>query len=158
MLNAGSFAQPARLTYVPVDFERQELAAELLAAGFDPARPAVFAWLGVSMYLTQEAFRATAGFVAGLARGTGLIFDYALPRASLSPEEQAARDALMVRVAAVGEPFRLAFTPGEMAAELGAFARTEDLDGAALNARYFAGRSDALAVWGQASHVVSAWC
>src|ERR1019366_6232224 len=55
---------PTRHTYVPVDFERQSLATQLAAKGFDSSAPSLFAWLGVVPYLTREAFRATLTFLA----------------------------------------------------------------------------------------------
>jgi O-methyltransferase involved in polyketide biosynthesis len=39
---------------VPVDFERQSLAGQLHAAGFNSAAPTFFAWLGVVPYLTLD--------------------------------------------------------------------------------------------------------
>ena len=39
-------ATPAQLpTFVPVDFETMKVSEALLAAGFDPSRPAVFSWM-----------------------------------------------------------------------------------------------------------------
>jgi methyltransferase (TIGR00027 family) len=43
---------PERLTFAPVDFERETLAEGLAAAGFDPAQRSFFTWLGVVPYLT----------------------------------------------------------------------------------------------------------
>ncbi len=64
LLVAGALPAPADLTYAPVDFERQSLREQLHAAGFDPAVPTFFAWLGVVPYLTLEAFRSTIAFIA----------------------------------------------------------------------------------------------
>jgi hypothetical protein len=71
--------------------------------------------------------------------------------------EQLAHDSLASRVALAGEPFQLFFTPQEMAAELTAFQQIEDLDTAAINHRYFAGRSDALQLRGTAAHLLCTW-
>src|SRR5271168_1087136 len=54
-LQAGEIAIPASLTFVPIDFERQTLAAGLDQAGFDTRAAAFFSWLGVTPYLTREA-------------------------------------------------------------------------------------------------------
>ena len=64
LLATSNIPIPHNLTYVPVDFERQTLAAQLSAAGFDSTAPSFFAWLGVVPYLTLEAFRSTLRFVA----------------------------------------------------------------------------------------------
>jgi methyltransferase (TIGR00027 family) len=43
--NAG-IEVPQSLVFVPVDFERQQLAAELEQSGFETRLPAFFSWLG----------------------------------------------------------------------------------------------------------------
>lgn len=54
-----SIAIPATLVFTPVDFESQTLREGLEASGFDFAALAVFSWIGVTMYLTLDAIRAT---------------------------------------------------------------------------------------------------
>jgi methyltransferase (TIGR00027 family) len=49
-LAEAGLAAPPSLTFAPVDFERQTLADGLAAAGFDPAAPSFFTWLGVVPY------------------------------------------------------------------------------------------------------------
>jgi methyltransferase (TIGR00027 family) len=145
------------LTFVPVDFEHQTLAEQLLAAGFDPTAPAFFAWLGVVPYLTLEAFRSTVRYIAARPAESGLVFDYGQPRSALSRLEQLAHDSLAARVQLAGEPFRLFFTPREAAGELTAFYNLEDLGSAEINARYFADRTDNLKLLGSAGRFLSAW-
>ncbi len=157
LLKAGEISIPESLTYVAVDFERQSLCEELLAAGFDRGAPAFFAWLGVVPYLTLTAFRATTGFISGQPQGTGMVLDYGQPRGVLPPLEQLAHDSLASRVALAGEPFQLFFTPQEIAAELGAFRKIEDVGAAEINARYFAGRGDSLGLRGSGGRLLSAW-
>ena len=70
---------PDSVSFVPVDFERDSLAARLDEAGFDPSRPALVSWLGVTMYLTQGAISRTLAEMSGFAPGTQLITDYMLP-------------------------------------------------------------------------------
>src|SRR6185437_10179724 len=62
LLETGGITAPDRLTYAPVDFERESLPEQLAAAGFDASAPSFFAWLGVVPYLTAAAFRATLEF------------------------------------------------------------------------------------------------
>jgi methyltransferase (TIGR00027 family) len=157
LLAANSIPIPSSLTYVPVDFEHQQLATQLAAAGFDPRRPAFFAWLGVVPYLTSAAFRATLALVASSAPRSGVVMDYGQPRSALPYLEQLAHDSLASRVQLAGEPFQLFFTPPEMAAELTAFHNIEDLGSLELNERYFRHRSDNLRLLGSAGRIVSAW-
>ena len=146
MLAEAAIALPTNLVFVPLDFEHKTLAEGLSDAGFDAARPAFFGWLGVVPYLTLEAFRATIGTIADMARGSVVSFDYAFPPETLSPPRRLVFDALSARVAAAGEPFQLFFSPEELEAELRrmGFRRIEQIDSEHLNALYFAGRADGL--------------
>lgn len=157
LLQSSDIAIPESLTYVPVDFEHQNLAEQLAGAGFDRSKPAFFAWLGVVPYLTLPAFRATLSFVASLPAGSGVVFDYGQPRSVLPEVEQLMHDSLASRVALAGEPFQLFFTPHEIAAELAGFYDVEDLGTSELNSRYFANRTDQLLARGSAGRIVSAW-
>lgn len=154
---SNGLPEPTCLHYVPVDFEHQDLAQQLASCGLDFAAPTVFAWLGVVMYLTRPAFRTTLDLIARFPEGSGVIFDYALPRHALASHELEARDALSARVQSIGEPFQLFFTPDEMKKELTQFQRVEDLDAKELNARYFALRTDRLNLVGRSANIVSAW-
>jgi len=149
-LRSAGIAVPEDMTFAAVDFERQSLADGLLQAGFDQQQPAFFSWLGVTPYLSRAAFDATMHFIASLPEGSGLVFDYALERSLLSPQQQVALDALSARVARAGEPFQLFFDPAALNADLGrwGFGLIEDLGCDEINGRYFAGRADGLAVTG----------
>jgi methyltransferase (TIGR00027 family) len=153
LLAAAGIAVPANLAWAAVDFERDSLGDRLAGSGFDRSAGAVFAWLGVTMYLTVEAIDATLGHVAQAAGPQGgVTFDYAVDRALLPPLQQAVFDRMAARVEAAGEPWRTTFDPGRLAArvrDLG-FTSSADAGAEALNARYFAGRSDGLRVGGLA--------
>ena len=147
-LYSAQIPEPANLTFVPLDFEHQTLAAGLAGAGFDAARPAFFSWLGVIPYLTLPAFRSTLDFIAAMPAGSGVAFDYSLAHEELSPALQRAGKSLAQRVAAAGEPFQLFFRTEKMENELksAGFQRIEQLDSIDINARYFANRADGLAL------------
>jgi methyltransferase (TIGR00027 family) len=164
LLARAALDAPPSLTFVPVDFEHQDLPERLLASGFDTTRPTFFAWLGVVPYLTLEAFRATVAFLAAQSPGSGVVLDYGLPRAALPPLEQLARDSMAARVQQFGEPFQLFFTPSELAAEFAAFSRLEDLGTPELNARYFPNRTHSsqtnqlpLQLLGSSGRLLTAW-
>lgn len=141
---------PGSLTFAPVNFETETLGEGLARAGFDTTQPALFAWLGVVPYLTREAIAATLRFIAGLPRGTTVIFDYGEPASERDKRGRKAHEAMAARVAASGEPFRSFFRPDELQREVTAlgFSLVEDFDAAALNSRYFAGRTDDLRIRG----------
>ena len=154
-LQAACIAIPDNVTLVAVDFERQALAEELLAARFDTKIPTVTAWLGVAPYLTLEAFRDTTGLLGSFAPGSAVVFDYSQPREVLPPVEKLMLDSLSSRVAQAGEPFRLFFTPDALEQELklAGLEVIEDLDGPALTKKLLEGRKDGLQLRGQAGRI-----
>ena len=155
MLAAAKILPSKSATFVAVDFETDSLRAKLRSAAFDDSLPTVTAWLGVVPYLTLDAFQATVRLIGRMPEGSRLIFDYSQPREVLPPVEQLMHDSLSARVAQAGEPFQLFFTPESLAAELELWGMrvVEDLDGAAMTARYFAGRTDGLLLRGKAGRV-----
>jgi methyltransferase (TIGR00027 family) len=159
LLSAAGIAVPASMTFAPVDFEHQPLADGLTAAGIDLKAPSLFSWLGVTMYLTADAFSSTLEFIASRPAGTGVVFDYAVARESLSWMERLALSMLEKRVAAAGEPFRTFFSPATVRHHLlgVGFGRIDDLAAGDLNARYFTNRADGLHVTGGLGRVVTAW-
>ena len=99
-------------------------------------------WLGVTPYLTEEAVFATLGGLARLPGGAEVVFDYANPPDRVTDAAARAHHEQMAeRVAASGEPFRCFLDSDELharALRLG-FSEIEDLDRAALVARYLPG-------------------
>jgi methyltransferase (TIGR00027 family) len=141
---------PQSLTYVSIDFTVTALRDALHAAGFDAAAPAFFSWLGVVPYLERPAIESTFRFIASLPAPTAVVFDYAVPPATLSWGGRMIYRAMAKRVAAVGEPWKTFFDPDDLLRVLheDGFAIAEDFDGDALNRRYFNGRDDGLKVGG----------
>jgi methyltransferase (TIGR00027 family) len=147
---------PNELTFAPVDFEHDTLAEGLESAGFDLAAPACFSWLGVTVYLTEAAVFDTLRFVAGLAEGSSVVFDYRVPQEQLNPVERIINEQIMERIAAMGEPWIAAFDPRQLQRkmlEIG-FVRAEGLGPEELNRRYFYRRKDGLTT---RTRIMCAW-
>jgi methyltransferase (TIGR00027 family) len=145
LLEEAGIPLPDCLTFAPVDFEHETLAAGLEAAGFDSGQPAFFTWLGVVPYLTAEAIWSTLRFIAALPGGAQVVFDYADPPETLSPEARAAHERRAARVASIGESFLTYFEPPELHAQLAAvgFRTVEDLGPREIVAKYLPWRKDA---------------
>ncbi len=111
-LAAADIPVPDSVTFAPVDFETDSLSDGLADAGFSRDEPAVFVWLGVVFYLTQDAFQETLRYITGQRRSVRLVLDY-LP-APATADEQAALRGRMERLMSAGEPFLSMFTPTEM--------------------------------------------
>ena len=146
LLAEAGIAAPVELTYVPVDFEHQTLADSLAAAGFRGDQPACLSWLGVTMYLTEAAILETLRFVAGLAKGSSITFDFQVTEEVMNPVERVASQLVAKMIAAMGEPWLSAFEPADLQRKILAlgFAEARFIDGPELNQLYFHRRKDGL--------------
>jgi methyltransferase (TIGR00027 family) len=156
-LSEAAIALPDGLTFAPVDFERSGLREGLTAAGFDAGRRSFFTWLGVVPYLSEAAVVSTLAVIAGLPGGAEVVFDYADPPTSLTPEQQVAHRQRAERVAALGEPWLSYFEPASLhprLRELG-FASVEDFGPRDLAQRYF-GAASAQQIPERGGHVLIA--
>lgn len=148
---------PESLVFAPLDFNQHSLSEGLLAAGHDPDQPTFFSWLGVTPYLRPEAVRQTLTDIATYPEGGGVVLDYAVAPELLDEQSRMIYEILSGWSRDNGEPWLAPFAPeviGRMLGELG-FGRIEDLGPEEINARYFAGRADGLAV-GSLYRLVSA--
>ena len=77
---------PPHVSYVQVDFNRDDLGKRLSAAGYKDDEPALFILSGVAPYLPEEAVRETLGWVARQASGSSIVFDYLWTEAFDDPQ------------------------------------------------------------------------
>jgi methyltransferase (TIGR00027 family) len=135
---------PAGLVFAPVDFERQTLREGLGQAGFDFGQPAVFSWVGVTMYLTLDAIHATLAAMAQCRPGTRVVLTYNQPPAALTGSTARIAATFAGLAAEMGEPFISRFLPGEMARLLHehGFGQITDFGPDEARAAYFPGRGD----------------
>lgn len=160
LLKERGIAEPASLTYIPIDLERHSLAEGLAGSGFDWKRAAFFGWLGVVPYLTLDAFRKTLKTIAELPAGSGVSFDYVFAPETLSPARQEIFARLENRLVDAGEPMKLFFDPGRLADELrrAGFVCYDQADSERLNDLYFRDREDGLRLSPvRIGMLVSAW-
>jgi methyltransferase (TIGR00027 family) len=156
-LRAVGIEEPALLTFVAIDFETSSLPEALTKAGFNRDEPAFFSWLGVSMYLEEDAFLNTLRFIGSLAPRTGVVFDYTLSPALLSPSERKVIEFFASRAAGHGERWKSFFDPASVTATLLSlgFNEVQDLGPDELHDRYLAGRTDGLRK-SRVSHLICA--
>jgi methyltransferase (TIGR00027 family) len=116
-LVAAEVAPPPWLTFVPVDFELDDLRQKLSGAGFERTAAAFFTWLGVVPYLTRDAVEGTLGYIASIPNSE-VVFDYAEPPESWSEEVQAYAAARMAQLEKINEQQVGRFEPAGVAAIL----------------------------------------
>ncbi|HTL99319.1 MAG TPA: class I SAM-dependent methyltransferase [Holophagaceae bacterium] len=141
-LRAGGLDLPSNLTFAPVDFESSSLQEGLEAAGVDFSSPAFFSWLGVTMYLTEEAIDAVLRLAAGFPAGSAMILTFAQP----DDGSDATRTGLADKAAQAGEPWIARFTPRQMEARLrdAGFSSVFFLSPEEAANRYYRDRTDGL--------------
>jgi methyltransferase (TIGR00027 family) len=105
VLAAARIPIPASLAFVPMDFESDSLAERLARGGFDPSRPALISWLGVTMYLTRAAIGQTLAVIGRFAPGTEVIADYMLPAGMRDEAGDSYAQQVMPVAAQHGEPW-----------------------------------------------------
>jgi methyltransferase (TIGR00027 family) len=130
---------PPSVHFIAADLAKEDLVTVLARSAFRTDEATFFSWLGVTVYLTQEANLATLRAVATSgAGGSELAFTYVdqiefAPDRSQSPHNENANV-----VAAIGEPFVSGFDPDKIADDLTCVGLEliEDLDGKAMWERY----------------------
>jgi methyltransferase (TIGR00027 family) len=146
-LDELGYGVPKWVRLVPVDFEGGgSWWEQLLAADFDPARPAVVVSTGVTLYLSEEANAATLRQMAELAPGSTLAMTFLLPPELVDDVLRPGFEAAERGARAAGTPFISFYTPDEMLAlaRQAGFRDARHVNAAALNALYFAERADGL--------------
>jgi methyltransferase (TIGR00027 family) len=114
VLAAARIPVPASLAFVPMDFESDSLAERLARGGFDPSRPALISWLGVTMYLTRAAIGQTLAVIGRFAPGTEVIADYMLPAGMRDEAGDSYAQQVMPVAAQRGEPWLTFLSPDDM--------------------------------------------
>jgi methyltransferase (TIGR00027 family) len=68
---------PSHVTFVPVDFDTQELLTALDRTAYDRGKRTLFIWEGVTQYITEAAVGSTLrGVSTGAGDGSKLVFTY----------------------------------------------------------------------------------
>ena len=128
LMAAAGLESPAVL--VPCDFEVSHPGQLLLDAGLDPAKRTLTIWLGVTYYLTEDAFRGALADIAGYtAPGGLLLLDYMDPEVIDGTTEWPGAQRAAQWVIKRGEPYLLGLTQdslGEALAKAG-FRMTDHL-------------------------------
>jgi methyltransferase (TIGR00027 family) len=110
--------EPANLSYVQIDFNRQSLEEVLLRSGFERSQRSIFLWEGVTNYLTAEAVSTILRFIASCAPGTELIFTYVHRLALDHPATFPDAEKLLRSLEEIGEPWTFGLLPDEVSAFL----------------------------------------
>jgi methyltransferase (TIGR00027 family) len=135
------------VVYVPVDFDRDDLASALRAAGFDRRERSFFVWEGVTNYLTAAAVDATVRTIVDDApAGSALLFTYVHRGVLDGSTRFFGTERLAATLARTDESWTFGLDPETVGAWLAArgLDLVEDLGAREYRRRYLAGASDAM--------------
>jgi methyltransferase (TIGR00027 family) len=130
-LAAACLALPENAVFANIDFEQESLCDGLLRYRISMGEPTFFSWLGVTMYLKEDAIDAVLSSVALFPAGSEIVLTFRMPSDSPSPLAQ--------RVASLGEPWITYFEPEALEAKLRGlgFSKVEFLSPVEAKERYF---------------------
>jgi len=139
---------PANVRFVAVDFEHDDLRVRLQQAGWDAGAPTFWSWLGVAMYLTDDAVMNTLRFVGAGAKGTTVVMNFTIHDDEVTPDDLALRRVGAQGVAQQGEPWINFYRPAELVERVRAlrYSSVESVAPEIFRTRYFDKRDDGL-VW-----------
>lgn len=113
---------PGHVTFVGIDFARDDLRERLAAAGHDEQARTLFVWSGVSPYLPEEAVAEVLGWVAGHGNPrTSIVFDAVWAEVVDGSREYYGAYELRRAVADLGEPLRWGIPEGRVEETLARF-------------------------------------
>ncbi len=138
---------PDNLEYVAIDFEKQSIVDALQQSSYDPSKPAVFCWMGVSYYLPEQVvYQALQNMQDFASENSCIVFDYMVAPHLLSLKSQLFFKGLKFGTQREGEPIKNSFDPEELEQKLQkmGFFIEENLSSAGLKQRYFDGNADGL--------------
>ena len=108
------------MTYIPVDFDKQSLDSAFAGTAFDPSKPVLFIWEGVTQYLPGETVRKTLDLIGKSAPGSVVLFTYVLRSVVERRSDLPNADRIMDRMAK-GSPWLFGLEPSEVPAFLKPF-------------------------------------
>ena len=137
----AGLAMPDNAVFADINFEHESLLDGLLRYGVSMDKPTFFSWLGVTMYLKEDAIDAVLRSVAMFPADSEIVLTFVQPPGdSPSPLAQ--------RVANLGEPWVSCFAPYALKAKLlgVGFSKVKFLSPAEAEAWYFRQRPKDLPV------------
>lgn len=140
-IDAAGITIPENVLFVDINFERESLHEGLCRYNVSLENPTFFSWLGVMMYLKEEAIDAVLHSVALFPKGSEIVLTFVRPQGN-SPS------IIAQSVVNLGEPWLSHFEPDEIEVKLRnfGFSKIEFLTPEAAEISYFRSRPGDLPV------------
>jgi methyltransferase (TIGR00027 family) len=139
VVEAALGAVPGHVRFIAVDFNAEPLPSAMLTAGFDPNRPTLFIWEGVTNYLTADAVDATLRWCASASAGSQVLFTYIHRQILDAPQAFGDTERLFATLGAAGERWTFGLDPAQLSGFLAQRGLTlvQDVGASDYRARYF---------------------
>ncbi len=126
------------VTFIPIDFDTQTLDEVFFETAFDPSKPSVFIWEGVTQYISEQAVQQTLSFIGKSAQGSIIVFTYVLKSIIEGRSNIPGIDRMMERVKKNNAPWIFGLEPAIVPAYLEPFhlALVEDVGNTDYQERY----------------------
>ena len=134
-----------QISFVPINFETDDLRAALLAAGFDRGKKTLFVWEGVTYYLSAEVVDQMLAFIrSNSLSGSSIGFDYAALSAEALNGDDVKELRQHMRSRHSNEPTKFGIPSGQLEAFLAerGFEMLEHLTADDMDAKYLSRGSD----------------
>ena len=106
ILEKSNIDIPEQVTFVPINFNRENIQDLLPEAGYETSLKSCFLWEGVTYYLTEEAIKGTLSFIRDFSGpGTRIAFDYFYKRGIFGGNDLYGAKEIRMQVEKSGEPF-----------------------------------------------------
>ena len=120
ILRESGINEPSTLTFITVDFSRDDLGEALERGGFNRSQAAMFLWEGVTYYLSGGAVDRTLAEVRKLATSDSVLyFDYMLDAPDLDTRHGVAQSRALMKSRYQAEPIQTRIPEGTIDAFLG---------------------------------------
>ena len=158
-LEVANIDIPNNVKFVAFDFENQTLADALKLGGVKVNQITFFTWLGVHMYLTDEAVKSTLGVMGAYPKDSEMVMDFISPSYVLEggvPEDSVTQ--LQKVVTEMGEPIKSKYYESELDEILkgAGFGRVDFLSAKWLVDNYLGGEKTAFDMPDNATSILTA--
>ena len=158
-LKKADIAVPENLNFVPFDFEQQTLAQALEMGGVNASEITFFTWLGVQMYLTDEAVKSTFSVMGAYPKGSEMVMDYISPSyVTATGMVENSVEQLQEVVSKMGEPLKSKYYESELKEMLksAGFGAVNFLNARWLIDNYLGGETGAFEMPDEATSILTA--
>lgn len=131
-IDAAKLTIPENVLFADINFEHESLHEGLCRYNVSMDKPAFFSWLGVMMYLKEDAIDAVLHSVAMFPAGSEIVLTFVRPPGDVP-------SIIAQSVTNLGEPWLSHFEPDEIEEKLygTGFSKVEFLTPAEAETRYF---------------------